>query len=220
MISQDLRCLVCQNQSIDDSNASLARDLRLIVRERLSAGDTDTQVFDYVVARYGNYVLLKPPLQTDTVLLWAAPFIMWGLGAAYSGRRSEGPAGSADGLKVGLPWSRGACVVPAVMWSCREEGLNRGGAGVVLRAPGVWVRGLWPVVWPLLGSRGGWVGVAAEPVLKVGAGWQGWEDVAARSVVVDGAVRQPRPLLVEGEVCEGVVVRGLCGLPPWCRSPL
>ena len=76
VISQDLRCLVCQNQSIDDSNAPLAKDLRVIVRERLSSGDTNEQVFGYVVSRYGNYVLLKPPLQTDTLLLWASPFIM------------------------------------------------------------------------------------------------------------------------------------------------
>lgn len=76
VISQDLRCLVCQNQSIDDSNAPLAKDLRVIVRERLTAGDTNEKVFDYVVSRYGNYVLLKPPLQADTYLLWASPFIM------------------------------------------------------------------------------------------------------------------------------------------------
>lgn len=81
VISQDLRCLVCQNQSIDDSNAPLAKDLRIIVRERITAGDSNAQVFDYVVARYGNYVLLKPPLQTDTFLLWAFPFLMM-LGAA------------------------------------------------------------------------------------------------------------------------------------------
>ena len=76
LISQDLRCLVCQNQSIDVSNAPLAKDLRVIVRERLTAGDTNEQVFGYVVSRYGNYVLLKPPLQADTFLLWASPFIM------------------------------------------------------------------------------------------------------------------------------------------------
>jgi cytochrome c-type biogenesis protein CcmH len=76
VISQDLRCLVCQNQSIDDSNAPLAKDLRVIVRERLTAGATNEQVFDYVVSRYGNYVLLNPPLQSDTFLLWASPFIM------------------------------------------------------------------------------------------------------------------------------------------------
>ena len=85
-ISQDLRCLVCQNQSIDDSNASLAKDLRIIVRERLVAGDSDQQVFDFVVARFGNFVLLKPPLQGDTVLLWAAPFIVLlaALGVAFA----------------------------------------------------------------------------------------------------------------------------------------
>ncbi len=76
VISQDLRCLVCQNQSIDDSNAPLAKDLRVIVRERLTAGDSNEQVFGYVVSRYGNYVLLKPPLQADTFLLWASPFIV------------------------------------------------------------------------------------------------------------------------------------------------
>jgi cytochrome c-type biogenesis protein CcmH len=76
VLSQDLRCLVCQNQSIDDSNAPLARDLRLIVRERLTAGDSDTQVIAYLVSRYGNYVLLKPPFQRDTALLWLAPFGM------------------------------------------------------------------------------------------------------------------------------------------------
>jgi cytochrome c-type biogenesis protein CcmH len=76
VISQDLRCLVCQNQSIDDSNAPLAKDLRLIVRERLVAGDSDAQVFDYVVSRYGNYVLLKPPFEADTYLLWLGPFLI------------------------------------------------------------------------------------------------------------------------------------------------
>ena len=75
-ISQGLRCLVCQNQSIDDSDASLARDLRIIVRERLLAGDNDPQVVDFVVKRYGNYVLLKPPFQADTLLLWLLPFLL------------------------------------------------------------------------------------------------------------------------------------------------
>ena len=72
-ISLGLRCLVCQNQSIDDSNSSLARDLRLIVRERLMAGDTDEQVKDYVASRFGNYVLLQPPFQMTTLVLWIAP---------------------------------------------------------------------------------------------------------------------------------------------------
>jgi cytochrome c-type biogenesis protein CcmH len=86
VISQDLRCLVCQNQSIDDSNAPLAKDLRVIVRERLTAGDTDQQVFGYVVSRYGNYVLLRPPLQSDTYILWTAPFILMlvSLGVAFA----------------------------------------------------------------------------------------------------------------------------------------
>jgi cytochrome c-type biogenesis protein CcmH len=69
-LSQELRCMVCQNQSIDDSAAPLARDLRLLVRERLRQGDTDQQVLDFLVARYGAFVLLKPPLEFDTVLLW------------------------------------------------------------------------------------------------------------------------------------------------------
>jgi len=85
-ISQNLRCLVCQNQSIDDSNAPLAKDLRVIVRERLTAGDSNEQVVGYVVQRYGNYVLLKPPFQGDTALLWLLPFILMvlALGAAWA----------------------------------------------------------------------------------------------------------------------------------------
>jgi cytochrome c-type biogenesis protein CcmH len=70
-LSAELRCMVCQNQSIDDSEAPLARDLRLLVRQRLLSGDTDQQVLDFLVARYGNFVRLKPPLQIDTLLLWA-----------------------------------------------------------------------------------------------------------------------------------------------------
>lgn len=72
-IGKVLRCIVCQNQSIDDSDAPLARDLRLLVRERLVAGDDDQAVKDYVVARYGDYVLLKPPLKPTTYLLWGGP---------------------------------------------------------------------------------------------------------------------------------------------------
>ncbi|MEO6014355.1 MAG: cytochrome c-type biogenesis protein [Devosia sp.] len=71
-ISEGLRCLVCQNESIDDSNADLAREIRILVRERLTAGDTDEQVIQYLVDRYGEYVLLKPVLAPHTVLLWAA----------------------------------------------------------------------------------------------------------------------------------------------------
>ena len=72
-ISHDLRCMVCQNQSIDDSEAPLARDLRLLVRERLKAGDSDTQVVDFMVARYGEFVLLRPRVSWHTALLWGAP---------------------------------------------------------------------------------------------------------------------------------------------------
>jgi cytochrome c-type biogenesis protein CcmH len=72
-LSKDLRCLVCQNQSIDDSDAPLARDLRILVRERLQAGDSDAQVIDFLVARYGQFVLLKPQLNWHTVALWLGP---------------------------------------------------------------------------------------------------------------------------------------------------
>ena len=90
-ISSNLRCLVCQNQTIDDSSADLARDLRLIVRERIVAGDSDAQVMEYVVARYGNYVLLKPPFQMDTALLWLLPFaaLIMALAVAYATLRGR-----------------------------------------------------------------------------------------------------------------------------------
>ena len=74
-ISKDLRCLVCQNQSIDDSDATLARDLRSLVRERLVQGDTDLEVIDYVVSRYGDFVLLRPPVKEVTILLWLGPIV-------------------------------------------------------------------------------------------------------------------------------------------------
>jgi cytochrome c-type biogenesis protein CcmH len=72
-ISQVLRCVVCQNQSIDDSNAPLAHDLRILLRERLASGDTDEQALDFIVARYGNFVLLSPPVQLNTLALWLGP---------------------------------------------------------------------------------------------------------------------------------------------------
>jgi cytochrome c-type biogenesis protein CcmH len=81
-LGQELRCLVCQNQPIDDSNAPLAADLRRLVRERLTAGDSDEGIRAYVVQRYGDYVLLKPPLRADTYLLWYGPFAILGLAAA------------------------------------------------------------------------------------------------------------------------------------------
>jgi cytochrome c-type biogenesis protein CcmH len=93
-LSAELRCVVCQNQSIDDSDAALARDLRLIVRERLVAGDSNEAVLDYVVARYGEFVLLRPRLGLHTVLLWSAPVLVL-LGGALvllRNRRSSGNA--------------------------------------------------------------------------------------------------------------------------------
>lgn len=75
-IGKELRCLVCQNQSIDDSDAELARDLRVLVRERLTAGDSNQQVIDYVVSRYGDFVLLKPPFKMSTYALWLGPGVV------------------------------------------------------------------------------------------------------------------------------------------------
>jgi cytochrome c-type biogenesis protein CcmH len=80
-ISAQLRCMVCQNQSIDDSNAELAKDLRVLVRERLTDGDTDAEVMDYVVSRYGEFVLLNPRLRGETLLLWGAPIVLFLAGA-------------------------------------------------------------------------------------------------------------------------------------------
>src|ERR1700704_4186811 len=76
VLSKELRCMVCQNQSIDDSDAPLARDLRLLVRERLKDGDSDGQVIDFLVARYGEFVLLKPRLALHTALLWFGPPVL------------------------------------------------------------------------------------------------------------------------------------------------
>jgi cytochrome c-type biogenesis protein CcmH len=81
-LSRDIRCLVCQNQSIDDSNADLARDLRILVRERLTAGDSDKQVMDYLVARYGDFVLLRPPVKSTTWFLWFGPGVVFLVAAA------------------------------------------------------------------------------------------------------------------------------------------
>ena len=81
-IGRELRCLVCQNQSIEDSAAPLARDLRLIVRERIAAGDSDPQVKDFVTARYGDWVLLKPPFNLRTLLLWLGPVLLLLVAAA------------------------------------------------------------------------------------------------------------------------------------------
>ena len=81
-VSAGLRCLVCQNQSIDDSAAPLAKDLRVIVRERLQAGDSDDKIRAFLVQRYGDFVLLKPPFEASTLLLWGTPFLVVVLGGA------------------------------------------------------------------------------------------------------------------------------------------
>jgi cytochrome c-type biogenesis protein CcmH len=97
-LSQKLRCLVCQNQSIDDSNADLARDLRIIVRQRLTAGDSDEETIQYIVDRYGDYVLLEPPVKGINYLLWFAPAILLAAGgmglavAVYRRRQVDVPA--------------------------------------------------------------------------------------------------------------------------------
>jgi len=75
-ISKELRCVVCQNQDIDSSNAGVARDLRILVRERLVAGDSDEETIAYIHARYGDYVLMRPPFNTSTLALWLAPFVL------------------------------------------------------------------------------------------------------------------------------------------------
>lgn len=95
-IAKTIRCLVCQNQSIEDSNADLARDLRTIVRERVQAGDGKDAVESYLVARYGDWVLLKPPMRARTFLLWLGPAIFFVLGALgvalYFRKRRAQPA--------------------------------------------------------------------------------------------------------------------------------
>ncbi len=99
-LSRELRCMVCQNQSIDDSEAPLARDLRLLVRERIAAGDSDSQVIDFLVARYGEFVLLKPPFNPHTLLLWLLPpLALAGGGLAlwsYARRRAKPAAQGKD----------------------------------------------------------------------------------------------------------------------------
>ncbi len=103
VLSQELRCMVCQNQSIDDSDAPLARDLRLLVRERLEKGDSDKQVLDFLVARYGNFVLLKPPVEPATFLLWGlSPLVLIvGIGAlVVMARRRRSIVLESEGLSA------------------------------------------------------------------------------------------------------------------------
>lgn len=98
-IGRELRCLVCRNQSIFDSNAGIAKDLRIVVRERMELGETDEEIFDYVHQRFGDFVLLKPRMTTETLLLWGAPFILMALSgvalAVYLRGRQATPASDA-----------------------------------------------------------------------------------------------------------------------------
>lgn len=102
LISKNLRCLVCRNESIDESNAGIAKDLRLLVRERLVAGDSNTEVVDFIVDRYGEYVLLKPQTGGSNLVLWAAGPVMLviglGLSGAYLRRRSRRAERKVDAL--------------------------------------------------------------------------------------------------------------------------
>jgi cytochrome c-type biogenesis protein CcmH len=104
-LSRELRCMVCQNQSIDDSEAPLARDLRLLVRERIAAGDSDAQVIDFLVARYGEFVLLKPRLNSHTWLLWFLTPLALGAGGIAlwaHGRRRARSGGEQDEAQLSL----------------------------------------------------------------------------------------------------------------------
>jgi cytochrome c-type biogenesis protein CcmH len=106
-LSRELRCMVCQNQSIDDSDAPLARDLRILVRERLVAGDSDAQVVDFLVNRYGEFVLLRPRFQWQTALLWLTPILvlLLGVGAIVLAwrRASNAPRNTASAGEVLSP---------------------------------------------------------------------------------------------------------------------
>ena len=116
-LSQELRCVVCQNQSIDDSAAPLAHDLRVILRERLAAGDSDKQAVDYLVRRYGDFVLLRPPFQADTVALWLGPLAVLLLGGAGAALYMRGRARAAE-----APLSAAEEAQAARLMAGRDEG--------------------------------------------------------------------------------------------------
>ena len=114
-LSRELRCMVCQNQSIDDSEAPLARDLRLLVRERIAAGDSDAQVIDFLVARYGEFVLLKPRLNSHTWLLWFLPPLVLGGGGLALWALSRRRTGSGPAQEV----------LPAELTAAEQDRLNQ-----------------------------------------------------------------------------------------------
>jgi cytochrome c-type biogenesis protein CcmH len=101
-LSAQLRCLVCQNESIDESHADLARDLRVLVRERLQAGDSDDKIRAFLVRRYGDFILLKPPFKLETCLLWGAPFLilLTGGGIIFVARRRQKSLAPANSLSL------------------------------------------------------------------------------------------------------------------------
>jgi cytochrome c-type biogenesis protein CcmH len=104
-LSRELRCMVCQNQSIDDSDAPLARDLRLLVRERIAAGESDAQVMDFLVARYGAFVLLKPRFEAETLALWLLPPLVLAFGAALLWVGARRRRNNAGGQTAAVPLS-------------------------------------------------------------------------------------------------------------------
>jgi cytochrome c-type biogenesis protein CcmH len=108
-LSAELRCMVCQNQSIDDSDAPLAADIRVLLRERIQAGDSDQQVLDFLVARYGEFILLKPRLNAHTALLWITPFAVLAIGG---------------GIAI-LGWRRRRTAEPAPLDAAEQEALRR-----------------------------------------------------------------------------------------------
>jgi len=85
VISAEIRCVVCQNESVDTSNAGIAKDIRILIREKLVSGSTDQEVIDFLVARYGDFVLLRPPFKPETYVLWIAPFAIIGFGGVWIG---------------------------------------------------------------------------------------------------------------------------------------
>jgi cytochrome c-type biogenesis protein CcmH len=106
-LSAELRCMVCQNESIDDSDAPLARDLRLLVRDRIKAGDSDAAVKTFLVDRYGDFILLKPPLEWRTIILWSAPFLLLlagvaGMAMSARRRRTAAPAGLSEAEQMAV----------------------------------------------------------------------------------------------------------------------
>ncbi|WP_307718724.1 cytochrome c-type biogenesis protein [Azospirillum sp. B4] len=123
-ISKDLRCLVCQNQSIDDSDAPLARDLRLLLRERLVKGDTDAQAVAFLTDRYGDYVLLRPPVKPATYLLWFGPFaLLLAGGGLLLWRGRQGGKGRAEAVAPPLTAEEKAQV--ALLLRDEDEGKGR-----------------------------------------------------------------------------------------------